>query len=342
MTLYAVIFSLLSSFTLNNEKDTLSVIRMELGVLEHFEWDISYNKGDHKKVIPLMKECGIQWVRQEFRFSNTMITDTLYGEQYLRRCDTLMQLYNDQSLSVLVLFTADSGKNIAEGFQNDHVSNTQSKLFLSFVTNVLKRYKGQAVYFEVLNEPNSAMPPELYAILLKKISKTIKNIDPRSVIVYGGLDIVPNTRMEQMRVVKWGWSEYLRRTHELGCSAYYDVFNFHPFVFPRSPEEGGLKRLIELGANISGKKIWITEFGYPTGEGERRVTEQAQAQYLIDAITISSQTGVVEKFFLANGFRDGIGGPMTSDWSNTGILKNNFSYKPAFYQIQKYLFSKIH
>ncbi len=249
-----------------------------------------------------------------------------------------MKLYKNDSISVLILFTADSARQVAEGFDNKSGTSALSDAFLRFVGRVVNRYKQQTVSYEILNEPNSKLSPELYAALLKKASSLIRSTTSKAQIIYGGLDIVAQDRVQFNKIEKWGWSGYLQRTQELGCGSYYDYFSFHPFVFPRNPVEGGLENLITTAAKLSGKKIWITEFGYPTGSGDDyRVTEDQQAEFLVEAITLSIKTGVVEKFFLANGFRDGIGGPMTSMWSNTGIVRKDFSPKPAFLKIKTLL-----
>ena len=232
-------------------------------VLEHFEWDISYNRNDHQKILSLMRECGITWIRQEFRFRNETLTDSVFAENYLQRCDTLMKLYKNDSISVLILFTADSARQVAEGFDNKSGTSALSDAFLRFVGRVVNRYKQQTVSYEILNEPNSKLSPELYAALLKKASSLIRSTTSKAQIIYGGLDIVAQDRVQFNKIEKWGWSGYLQRTQELGCGSYYDYFSFHPFVFPRNPVEGGLENLITTAAKILRQKnmdyrIWIS------------------------------------------------------------------------------------
>jgi hypothetical protein len=74
---------------------------------------------------------------------------------------------------------------------------------------------------------------------------------------------------------------------KLGGGQYMDALSTHPYRYPRSPEESGfvkeLERTYELMKQygMEGKKLWLTEIGWPTQRDERGVDEQTSANYLV-------------------------------------------------------------
>ena len=182
--------------------------------------------------------------------------------------------------------------------------------FADFAVAAVKRYAQKGVHdWEIWNEPNMkgswlpAADPAGYAALLKLAYTRIKKEDPTAVVITGGLGPI-DTRAGNIAP-----REYLSALYNESAGSYFDAVGFHPYSFPVTASHDAFwnawqqmentdpsLRSIMVAHGDASKKIWITEYGAPTGgpgvasggyspnEHTDHVTEALQAEIIRDAI----------------------------------------------------------
>lgn len=88
-----------------------------------------------------------------------------------------------------------------------------------YVRAIATRYKGRIAYYDIINEPNSGMPPATYLEYLKAAYEEIKKADPAAKVV--GLSATED--------IGGRAAEFLADTLRLGGGNYLDVISFHPY-----------------------------------------------------------------------------------------------------------------
>ncbi|MGZ6791231.1 MAG: hypothetical protein ACXVGQ_15095, partial [Mycobacteriaceae bacterium] len=81
------------------------------------------------------------------------------------------------------------------------------------------------------------------------------------------------------------------------------------------------------------KKIWLTEFGAPTGFGVPSVSEQQQANIIADGLSYFPSLGFTGPVFVYN-IRDTRTGS-TDPEQNFGLVRTDWSPKPAYTTLQQ-------
>ena len=184
--------------------------------------------------------------------------------------------------------------------------------FADFAAAAAARYTSLGVTtWQIWNEPNiwlfwKTPNPREYAEMLDRTARSIRLVNPRATVVFGGLAALPPSE----RVIEA--RQFLRSVCELGVCKEMDVFAYHPYTYPYlasdpETEDAPWQRIaatpgsfVEL-LNHYGLRhvpIWLTEFGAPTGgsgrstEGEEplepgvvdHTTERRQAEIAFDAV----------------------------------------------------------
>ena len=166
-------------------------------------------------------------------------------------------------------------------------------------------------YWEIWNEPNNPQfwqpgaNPKAYVALLQAAYKALHAADTHAYVITGGLSPQPDSSTAMSP------NTYLSAIYSNGGAGYFDAVGDHPYTFPLTPASGAddawtqmagpsdSLRTIMIANGDGNKKIWITEFGAPTGgpgpiatlanpnlSAQPYVVDQAlQAKILADAIT---------------------------------------------------------
>lgn len=194
-----------------------------------------------------------------------------------------------------------------------------------------QEYGDKMEYYEILNEPNLTLAPEVYAEVLVKTAYAIRAIDPDAKIISMSTNRVPIYGDNSTNYSDDGWIERVidtpvaidtnddgiidRQVYPLEVT---DAISVHPYTedFSMSPETDGAKKSVfaqlqDLRDVIEDKKlqysiernmpIWITEFNYPTST--TGATPSVQASYLgrmlVWALSNSSQDALnIEKVYI--------------------------------------------
>jgi hypothetical protein len=131
---------------------------------------------------------------------------------------------------------------------------------------------------------------------------------------------------------------FLGRLYRLGHKRSFDHVGLHTSMFPYSPStrkswspwrqmawtKPSLRSVMKRHGN-GGKKIWVTEYGAPTG-GDRAVSESRQAALLREGFRLWAGYRWAGPLFWYS-VRDR--GPAA--WTGTcGLARSDFSRKPSF------------
>jgi polysaccharide biosynthesis protein PslG len=150
--------------------------------------------------------------------------------------------------------------------------------YAQFPKVLANRYASQNVhYWEVWNEPNNPnfwQPgdnPKAYVSLLKAAYAALHAADSHAYVITAGLSPQADSATSMSPV------HFLTALYNDGAQGYFDAVADHPYTFPLTPASTADDAWAQMGAPTNSlraimvahgdvsKKIWITEFGAPTG-----------------------------------------------------------------------------
>ena len=237
------------------------------------------SSSQQQAVINQMKSDGVQWLRLDYS------PNTSYDYQFIK-------LAKAAGIDVDVLL--------------EDFSATPTQ-FAAFGTQAVTTLKPLGVHtYEILNEVNtynsSSITADQYISILKSVYPAIKTADPFATVLMSGLDMSGNP------------NGYLQAMYNAGGKGYFDAVNAHPYTFyPAMPALAncpssntfcsGLPALYAImQQNGDGnKKIWITEFGCPTGTHAGQpaaCTDATLAQQITQAYNQANAWGWIGSLFI--------------------------------------------
>ncbi|NLX54155.1 MAG: hypothetical protein GXY58_03490 [Planctomycetaceae bacterium] len=214
-------------------------------------------KGQENAFVPknleLMRQADLAWVRCDFYWDTV---ENPRGTWQFDHIEKVLDQTEARGLNLLVIlgYTVPWARPVC-----DHVEP-----WLDYVRRTVSHFKGRVKHWEIWNEQNlksfwvADPDPKAYARFLKSTYETIKEIDPESVVVYGGLAGVP--------------FDYYEQTLQAGAGPYFDVANIHPYRGGLSTVQAtrkflaDIQRFHDLTTEYCGedKPLWITEMGWST------------------------------------------------------------------------------
>lgn len=310
------------------------------GVLEFLHWSHSWNNYKYSscedliKVVALMKEANVGWVRMDFLWEDIELEQ---GRFNFDKYNYIVDLLTKNNIKILGVLNYSVSWASSSGQWN--YPPKDNKLFVNYAAKVIERYKDKVKYWEVWNEPDSHIywsaqdGLKSYCILLKDVYVAAKKIDPECKILNGGLA---------------NGIASVNHLYDNDTKDYFDILNLHIFESPLN--SGSIKRVLafpKLAKKImvrngdTHKKLWITEIGCPGVKRGLKVknwwmgknpSERQQALWVKDVFTELLKQGYVDKIFWAF-FRD-----CKKHWDNGidyfGIVRWDFSCKPTFFTYQ--------
>jgi polysaccharide biosynthesis protein PslG len=177
--------------------------------------------------------------------------------------------------------------------------------FANFGRQAVNTFKPLGVNtYEILNEVNTYTPlitASDYVLILKAVYPAIKAADSSATVLMSGLDFSGKP------------DAYLQAMYDAGAKGYFDAVNAHPYSYPdmaaptHCPSSNafchGLPSLYTTMQQNgdSNKKIWITEFGCPTGTDAGRpaaCTDMTLAQQITQAFNQANAWGWTGPLFI--------------------------------------------
>jgi arabinogalactan endo-1,4-beta-galactosidase len=307
------------------------------GVLEFLHWNHSWNnykyssESDLEKSINLMQSAGIGWVRLDFLWEDI---EPVEGKFDFDKYDRIVKLLKNKGIHILGIL--HYSVNWASSCGEWNCPPKDNAVFVNYASKVIQRYKGQVKYWEVWNEPDSAIywkqqdSLKSYCELLKEVYLAAKKIDPDCKILNGGIA---------------NGLASINHLYGNGAKDYFDILNLHFFESPLHSKNAikavasypQLAYKIMLRNGDADKKIWITEIGCPGVKARLKTNnwwmgqnpdERQQAQWVKDVYAELLKNPQVEKIFWAF-FRD-----TKKHWDNGvdyfGLVRWDYSVKLSF------------
>ncbi|MBN2120566.1 MAG: cellulase family glycosylhydrolase [Candidatus Omnitrophica bacterium] len=301
------------------------------GVLAFLSWNHPWNNymyksdADLDRAIELIKNLGVSIIRLDFAWNDI---EKERNELDFKRHDYIVKACAENNIQILGVLGYSPDWTKAQWNQPP----PDPELFIKFVEKTVKRYP-QILYWEIWNEPDARtywQPQDdmkTYTKLLKPAYSAIKKVNPKSLVLLGGLTTEGF----------YAFKSVLRQ----GGGDCFDIMNFHAFVGPfreNALEEIGYKikhirnELKKFNLN---KKIWITEIGCP-GTPQKTCSwwlgecpdEKQQAEFLEKIYEFLLSQENVEKIFWA--FFQDTNDHFHSGVDKFGLIRLDYSKKPAY------------
>lgn len=277
----------------------------QLGTVVHFHQNVFKPRWNVAKVMPLIAESGLTWIRDEISWQQLEEEKGVYviPERELEWINAA----NEAGLKVLLLFNTRGNKLYDNVYDPDAYAaaaawlakELKGKIHAMEIMNEPFNFRGMGTVFGGTwngKEPDGSTSPWVYEYvkLLNATAKAVKAVNPELTIVGLGAEAPANFRML-----------------EIGIAPEVDAIAEHPYSRRVIPElvlyaatDGILERdgiatadkrgtyasqigmYRERSERFKGPKdIWITETGFTTYSGVDRqlhagFTEEAQAKYL--------------------------------------------------------------
>ncbi len=329
---------------MENNSANLSKANLDnpFGALEFLHWNHPWNNykyasnRDVEKAIALMQSAHVGWVRLDFLWEDIEAAE---GKFDFAKYDNIVKLLKDKGIHVLGILHYST--NWASSCGEWNCPPKDNKIFVNYAVKVIQRYKNQVKYWEVWNEPDSAVywkqqdSLKSYCLLLKEVYLAAKKIDPDCKILNGGIANGLGS---------------INHLYDNGAKDYFDILNLHFFQSPllgrnaikavASYPKLAYKIMVRNGD--AHKKIWITEIGCPGVKPQLEVNnwwlgdnpdERQQAEWVKEVYTELLKNPQVDKIFWAF-FRD-----TKKHWDNGvdyfGLLRWDYSAKPSFKAYQE-------
>jgi hypothetical protein len=221
-----------------------------------------------------LREFGSTWVRWDIDWSEIQVESAeRYDWEASDRVADMAKKYGIKSLAVI---TYAPGWAQEEGCPaGRHCPPSQAGSFARFAGIAAAHYAVRIDAWEIWNEPNyeaswyPAADAEAYAALLVAASAAIKEAAPHATVISGGLATIGSDDGSNLTM-----ATFVRTLYRTGANQTTDALAIHPYTYPYGTtaavsrngwqELRSLRQLMESGGDAS-KKIWITEYGAPTG-----------------------------------------------------------------------------
>lgn len=303
-----------------------------------------------------LEDLGVSWVRWDIDWEEVQPGNTDdYRWEATDRVATTAQKNGIRSLGIIT-YAPDWAED-EDCPDGEKCPPTDPAAFARFARTVAARYGDFVSAWEIWNEPNHRdywyPEPDAgdYAQILRAAYTEIKAVDPDAIVVSAGL-----TDMGNEDGVSISPADYVRYMYRAGAKDHFDALALHPYTYPGYdygwPQVSAIWEIME-GEGDAGKKIWITEYGAPTGGSGRAVEIGGSGfSYGKDFMSEKAQASMAESIFAFKASNpDHIGNVFwytlcdsSDEKSSTenffGIIRYNGT-KKAVYDTMKRLLSRL-
>jgi hypothetical protein len=320
--------------------------------------------GEHRldQVVIAVHDLGLGWVKQQVRWEQIEGTPGIYGWEGL---DHIVDTYNRSGLKILL--SVSTSPDWARTNPSGHGPPDDYGHFSAFMREMAMRYQGRVNAYEIWNEPNTRREWEGaplnaadYVRLLRGAYQAIKAVDRDAIVVSAGLSPTPvDDGIESIND-----RAYLHTMYDAGLAYACDAIGSHPYGHANPPEvyfEGGnydpargwddhpsyfFRNTMEdyyaimVSHGDRYKRVWATEFGWPTVDGmsvppspgqeyAADIDEDQQAAYTVRAFNWAREWGHAGVMFLWSlNYWPAAG--KHSEMAKYSIVRWNWAPRPAY------------
>jgi polysaccharide biosynthesis protein PslG len=296
---------------------------------------------DIHREVAAIAETGANAIRVPVSWNLTQLTP--HGPLQLQRIDDMVSTANRFGLQILLNLVGPAPVWAQRRDTDPALSGngpTNPADFGRFAEAVARRYGGDVSMWEIWNEPNTShylIPPtaDAYLPILREGYLGIRRAGSAAPILTGGTSSFAGEQIPSHQEGQLGRTsdiEFIRSLYDAGGSSYFDGVAVHPYSFPVPVQfDNGPGAIISqvrqlmVDSGDGAKKVWITEFGQPTGATPVSTDEQQQANILLDAIHRSRQVPWIGAFFVFNTVDLAPNSPDPDD--NFGLYRFDFTPK---------------
>jgi polysaccharide biosynthesis protein PslG len=283
--------------------------------------------------LDLYAASGVRWLRLDMPWS---VIESTKGRFEWTRWDKVVSMSRARGINVLgILAYAPSW---ATGQTDDKFPPNNPADYGAFAGAAASHFAGQVAAYEIWNEPNvsafwrPAPSASGYVNLLKAAYPAIKAADPNATVLAGALCPAYDTGTTIMPTT------FTAKLYSLGAKPFFDAVSVHPYSFPALPSDPStyewntfyrvtMMRTTMVNNGDGAKRIWLTEFGAPTGTHADAVSEAEQAAEITDGFRFARSLGYTGPLFVFSG-RDR-GTNIADREQNFGVVRYDWSEKPG-------------
>jgi beta-xylosidase len=307
--------------------------RRTVGIADNFA---AYNNAHLAAKLDDIKSLGATWVRYDIEWSNIQYEGP--GKYNWTDYDRAVKAVSGRGLNSLLIIDYSPPWARQAGCKDTAMcAPADPQAYGAFAGEVAKRYSRYGIHhYEIWNEPNNAnfFRPSAnvahYTAMLKAAHAAIKAADPKAVVITAGLS----------PAATWGDDisppDFVRGMYANGAKGHFDALAHHPYTWPTWPGNSdpnnawGQLAVIHTVMAVHGdgaKKIWLTEYGAPTGGGGH-VSETVSAQMLSKAVATAGNIPWLGPLFWYTYQDPGVNQSNDEDWF--GLIRANGTRKPAY------------
>jgi GH35 family endo-1,4-beta-xylanase len=286
-----------------------------------------------------VRDIGARWIRGDFNWPTVERSNDRFE---WTAPDRLVNEANARGLRIMGTITyTPAWANVGGGLPSDAE-------FGEYAGALAQRYKSRGVHhWEIWNEANLKGPwpgvpnPAKYTSMLKAAYNAIKAADPSAVVITSGLAPAGDVGGYSLKP-----STFVRQIYQNGGKGYFDAVGLHPHTTPyASSTQQAWNPMVQAQNEIypvmqqagdGGKKIWATEVGFTTAnDPSKAVSEAQQGGRVVDMIRTWLNYPFAGPIFVYQ-LRDI--GTSGSNWhDHFGLMRHDFSKKPAFGEVRNYV-----
>lgn len=263
-----------------------------------------------EKRAALAAAAGFRWVRSGLDLPLIVKDDGTFDFTFFDRMFDVLDRYG---LSICASLAPGKLKGVAQYTPEFAVA------YADIVRKIVERYRGRIHEWEIWNEPNIHFwrgEKEDYPKFVNVVGKAIRDADPSAKIVAASTCGIDFPFMDMCR----------------DQGMVFDTLSIHPYR--GNPVERTLLRELAAATNrTAGAKLYVTEFGWPTGTGEDIYSEREQAAYHARCAMVCAGSGMVHSFYGYNLIDDGF--DVSDRENNFGLVRRDFTPKPAYLAMAK-------
>jgi polysaccharide biosynthesis protein PslG len=311
---------------------------------------------DTSRLLTLTTTARVGWLRQQIHWRDI---EGEYRNYIWEPLDQIVAQANANNLQLLLsIVRSPPWLQPDGGVPTNDMQRNEFRLFMQTVAN---RYRGKVVAYQIWNEPNLAREnggtpatAEQYLALLQAAYAAIHSADPCALVVSAAP--VANSGSDPVQATSdLAFLEQLYMLQNGAFHAAADVVALHPGGGPHNPHALWPSALPERSSEYfrhlerahaimlrhqDQRPVWITEVGWNVNAAVGAplpVGEPEQAYFLIEALkrTRSSYPWVSTIFVWNLNFS--VSGAPSDEKSGFGILRPDYSPRPAYLALQDYL-----
>ncbi len=258
------------------------------------------------------------------------------GQQNWSSIDRVVDAARARGLTVLgiVTYTPRWAQDASVPAGTTHGRPSSAAAYGTFAGQAAEHFAGRISDWELWNEPNLVgfFAPQVdvgfYTAMVQAGYTAIHRVQPDATVIAGALS--PNIGDNAP-------AAFLRQMYAAGVRGFLDAVSVHPYTYPASPSGTQhynafyqLRAVHQVMINNSdgAVKIWLTEFGAPTGPGAKAVSEQRQAAIIAEGFAVAGSLSYVGPVFIYE-LRDLDTGSGDIE-DNFGLLRTDATPKPAY------------